>query len=249
MATYFISDLHLAAQATEISQRFINFLNTDIEDAKALYILGDLFEYWIGDDAAEVVEMSPILEKLKTLSDRGIQGYFLAGNRDFLIGQRFSDQTGFKILDDFTVISLYDIPTLLLHGDALCTDDKKHQLFRQQIMTNKDWHESALQKPVEERISIAKEMRSMSNDYKKTLDDSIMDVNKESVINAFRQYKVQHMIHGHTHRPNIHQHKTPLGNAQRIVLGDWYTQLSYLKVTPDKQTFISNGNVVSNVIN
>ena len=240
MATYFISDLHLAAQAPDITQRFIEFLDNDIGDVKTLYILGDLFEYWIGDDAAEVVGMAPILAKLKALSDSGVSGYFIAGNRDFLIGQRFTEQTGFEILNDFTVIDLYGTPTLLLHGDALCTDDEKHMMFRQQIMTNKDWHAMALQKSVEERINIAKEMRSMSADHKMTISDSIMDVNERSVIDAFEQHKVLNMIHGHTHRPKIHEHQTEIGNAERIVLGDWYTQLSYLKVDKNGKNFRSS---------
>lgn len=240
MATYFISDLHLAAQAPDITQRFIEFLDNDIDDVKTLYILGDLFEYWIGDDAAEVVGMAPILAKLKALSDNGVSGYFIAGNRDFLIGQRFTEQTGFEILNDFTVIDLYGTPTLLLHGDALCTDDEKHMMFRQQIMTNKDWHAMALQKSVEERINIAKEMRSMSADHKMTVSDSIMDVNERSVIDAFEQHKVLNMIHGHTHRPKIHEHQTEIGNAERIVLGDWYTQLSYLKVDKNGKNFRSS---------
>jgi len=237
MATYFISDLHLAAQAPDISQRFIEFLDNDIQDAKTLYILGDLFEYWIGDDAAEVVGMSPILAKLKTITDSGVQGYFIAGNRDFLVGQRFTEQTGFEILNDFTVIDLYGTPTLLLHGDALCTDDEKHQLFRQQIMTNQDWHTMALQKTVEERIAIAKEMRNMSADHKKSVSDAIMDVNEQSVVEAFEEYQVINMIHGHTHRPKIHQHQAQQGTAERIVLGDWYTQLSYLKVDENERIF------------
>lgn len=237
MATYFISDLHLAAQAPEITQRFIGFLDNDIKDATALYILGDLFEYWIGDDAAEIVGMSPILAKLKTLTDNGVKAYFIVGNRDFLVGPTFTEQTGFEILSDFTVIDLYGEPTLLLHGDVLCTDDEKHMMFRQQIMTNKDWHKMALQKTIEERIEIAQQMRSMSADHKLSVSDSIMDVNEQSVIDAFEQHQVLNMIHGHTHRPKIHEHKTNLGNAERIVLGDWYTQLSYLKVDESGRCF------------
>jgi len=184
--------------------------------------------------------MSPILTKLRALTDSGVQGYFIAGNRDFLVGQRFTEQTGFEILTDFTVIDLYGTPTLLLHGDALCTDDEKHQLFRQQIMTNKEWHSTALQKPVSERIAIAKEMRSMSADHKESISDAIMDVNEQSVIAAFEQHQVKNMIHGHTHRPKIHQHQTQQGTAERIVLGDWYEQLSYLKVGENGHFFKSH---------
>ena len=237
MATYFISDLHLAAQAPEITERFIKFIDNDIKDIKTLYILGDLFEYWIGDDASEIVGMSPVLAKLKTLTDNGVKGYFIAGNRDFLVGENFTKQTNFEILEDFTVINLCGTPTLLLHGDALCTDDEKHMIFRQQIMTNKNWQAMALQKPVEERIEIAKEMRSLSADHKMAVSDSIMDVNNQSVVDTFEEHRVLKMIHGHTHRPKIHQHQTKLGNAERIVLGDWYHQLSYLKIDENKQIF------------
>lgn len=240
MATYFISDLHLAAQAPEITQRFVDFLDNDIKDATTLYILGDLFEYWIGDDAAAIVGMAPILEKLKALTQAGLKGYFIAGNRDFLVGESFTEQSGFEVLNDFTVVDLYGTKTLLLHGDALCTDDEKHLMFRQQIMTNKDWHAMALQKSIEERIAIAKEMRSMSADHKDTLSDSIMDVNEQSVINAFEEHQVINMIHGHTHRPKIHEHTTARGTAERIVLGDWYTQLSYLKIDENGQYFKSS---------
>lgn len=241
MATYFISDLHLAANAPAISQRFADFLQHDIQDADSLYILGDLFEYWIGDDAAAAVGMQPVLEQLQQLTQQGIKGYFIAGNRDFLVNKTFAATTGFSILADFSIIDLYGTPTLLLHGDALCTDDTKHQTFREQIMTNTAWHAMALEKSIEERIAIAEQLRGMSAEHKMSVSDAIMDVNADSVVKAFEQYGVKHMIHGHTHRPNIHQHQISSGSAERIVLGDWYTQHSFLRVDEQGYTHSNAG--------
>ncbi len=230
MATYFISDLHLAANAPQISERFFQFIQHEINDANTLYILGDLFEYWVGDDAAKTVGMQPVISALQELTTKGVKGFFIAGNRDFLVGDQFSAETGFTVLKDETVVDLYGQETLLLHGDSLCIDDAAHQQFRSQMMTNPEWHQMALSKSIAERIEIAKQMRGLSAEHKMNLSDAIMDVNDSAVVSLMEDRNITHMIHGHTHRPNIHQHKTHNGLSERIVLGDWYHQQSYLRV-------------------
>ena len=228
MSTAFISDLHLAAKAPDISKRFQDYLANDLLGVETLYILGDLFEYWIGDDAAEVLGMQTILEALQNLTKTGIKGYFIAGNRDFLIGETFAQMTGFEILADESVITLGDENVLILHGDSLCTDDHLHQQFRAEMMCNPAFHQQALSLSVEQRIAKAEQLRGMSAEHKSEISMQIMDVNEDSVIKLFEQTGVCRMIHGHTHRPAIHSHSTKNGQAERIVLGDWYTQNSFL---------------------
>ncbi len=228
MNTAFISDLHLSAKAPEISKRFQNYLANELDGIETLYILGDLFEYWIGDDAAELLGMQNILEALQNLTQNGIKGYFIAGNRDFLIGDTFANTTGFEILADESVITLGNEKVLILHGDSLCTDDHLHQQFRTEMMCNPVFHQHALSLSIEERIAKAEQLRGMSAEHKSEVDMSIMDVTEDSVIKLFEQKGVSRMIHGHTHRPAIHSHLTKNGFAERIVLGDWYTQSSFL---------------------
>jgi len=243
MSTTFISDLHLSAKAPKITERFMDFaasITAPSSETKTLYILGDLFEYWIGDDAVAVVGMQGIIDALKKISDANIDAYFIRGNRDFLVTDSFAQQTGFKLLEDETVIDLYGEKNIILHGDSLCTDDQLHQQFRQQMMCNPEWHKLALSLTVEQRIAKAEELRGMSADHKSSISDSIMDVNDQAVVDLFEQHGVTRMIHGHTHRPNMHQHQTKNGESTRIVLGDWYTQSSVLTVTDDQQYSLSN---------
>jgi len=239
MATAFISDLHLSAKAPEISQRFEQYLQNGLNNIDTLYILGDLFEYWIGDDAAQMLGMQLVLDGLKALSDNGIQGYFIAGNRDFLVGEHFSTHTGFEILPDESIVKIGNEKVLILHGDSLCTDDHLHQQFRQQMMCNPAFHQHAMSLSIQERIASAEKLRGMSAEHKSEISMEIMDVNQESVVKLFEDKGVTRMIHGHTHRPNIHQHETSLGDAERIVLGDWYTQSSFL-IHDDKGFHLSN---------
>jgi len=180
-STYFISDLHLSKTDTAITERFNDFIAKHLDDAEELYILGDLFEYWIGDDGTAVVGMEDIISTLKEVTNSGVKGYFVAGNRDFLVGGLFEKMTGFTVLPDFSIIDLYGEKTLILHGDALCSDDHVHQEFRQNIMLNTEWHKQALSISIEERIELAKKMRGTSNDHKMTLSDQIMDVNEDTV--------------------------------------------------------------------
>lgn len=240
MSTAFISDLHLSAKAPEISQRFQEYLLTELSGVKTIYILGDLFEYWIGDDAATLLGMQVVLDALKELTDGGVQGHLIVGNRDFLIGEQFAKHTGFSILDDETVVKIGHEKVLLLHGDSLCTDDHLHQQFREQMMCNKAFHQHALSLSIEERIATAEKMRGMSNKHKSEISDEIMDVNTDSVVKLFEKHDVTRMIHGHTHRPAIHSHDTKNGTAERIVLGDWYTQSSFLRHDDEQGFQLSN---------
>lgn len=232
MHTYFISDLHLSQDNPAIALAFFKFLSKRAVKADALYIIGDLFEYWIGDDAVELLGAEIVIDKLRAISEQ-VPCYFIAGNRDFLVGQQFSDLTGFTILNDESIIDLYGTPTLILHGDSMCTDDVAHQEFRQQVITNESWRKQFLSVSVPERIEQAKQARAQSNMHKTQISTEIMDVTTSTVIQKFESKKVQQMIHGHTHRQATHKHDTRMGTAIRYVLGDWNTTSSILKASPE----------------
>jgi len=232
MTTYFISDLHLTPERPAVINGFFDFLKNTAPKADQLYILGDLFEYWIGDDAAELLNANSIIAALEQVSSV-TDGYFMVGNRDFLVGNEFSNMTGFKLIDNETVIDLYGTPTLLLHGDTLCTDDVAHMQFLEQMVTNQVWRDEFLALPIPERIEQAKMARMASHEHKQQVSMEIMDVTESSVINAFERHSVLQMIHGHTHRQNIHKYDTVDGEAKRYVLGDWHKTGSLL--TADDQ--------------
>lgn len=240
MHTYFISDLHLQKQTPQTIQAFIYFLTKQAPTAERIYLLGDLFEFWIGDDAAPMLGAEPILGAMQALASQ-VDCYFIAGNRDFLVGEQFSQQSGFKILDDETVIDLYGTATLILHGDSLCTEDIAHQQFRKQIVTNKEWREGFLTLSIAERIEQAKLARMESNQHKSEVTMDIMDVTETAVIDAFTNNGVKNMIHGHTHRQNIHQYELQNNEkATRYVLGDWHTSASVLIAKDDGTLTIDN---------
>lgn len=231
MATFFISDLHLSGERPEIISQFIDFLENQAANAEAVYILGDLFEVWVGDDAIPT-DMQPVIRSLHTLTSGGTPVFVMAGNRDFLLGNQFEKLTGCTLIDDPTTIDLYGVPTLLLHGDTLCTDDVDYQQFRTMVR-DPDWQKEFLSKTIDERISIGKEARQESMALTKEKPEEIMDVNRETVVNTFRSYNAHQMIHGHTHRPAIHQLDIDNRTVRRIVLGDWYDQSSILEVEND----------------
>jgi UDP-2,3-diacylglucosamine hydrolase len=226
MATLFISDLHLDESRPEIINLFERFLAEDARGAKALYILGDLFESWIGDD-----DDSPLADRvaraLRTLSDSGVPIYFMRGNRDFVLGKDFARRAGMTILDDPTVIDLEGKPALLMHGDTLCTDDIAYQKFRR-IMHNRWFQRIALALPLSIRRRIAGRLRGQSQKYIARKSEAIMDVNQSAVENAMRAHGVLLLVHGHTHRPATHRFDMDGQIAERIVLGDWYDQSSIL---------------------
>ncbi len=227
MTTLFISDLHLEAERPEIGQQFIRFLQTDATEAEALYILGDLFEAWVGDDDPNA-HYAMIKLAIRKLADSGIPVYFMHGNRDFMIGRKFANETGVEILKDPYPVKMYGQKALLSHGDAMCTDDVQYQRVR--LMTrDPDWQQSMLAKPLKERLRIAEEARRQSLEQKLNLSMDIMDVNQGAVMRTINEHGVDVLLHGHTHRPDIHT--VDLGNrkAKRIVLGDWYSQGSVVR--------------------
>ena len=227
MTTLFISDLHLEADRADIGDQFLQFLSNECSEAEALYILGDLFEAWVGDDNPNA-HYAVIRLAIRHLVDGGVPVYFMHGNRDFMIGRRFANETGVEILKDPYPITMYGQKALLSHGDAMCTDDTQYQRVR--VMTrNPDWQASMLAKPLKERLRIATEARRQSLEQTINMSLDIMDVNKDEVERVIREYGVDVLLHGHTHRPDVHT--VDLGNrrAKRIVLGDWYTQGSVLR--------------------
>jgi len=219
MRTLFISDLHLDAKLPHLTDLFTHFMREQVGDAKALYILGDLFEVWVGDDdnRAEIEQfISIIAEVVKS----GVTVYVMHGNRDFLIGNEFAARTGCTLLDDPTVIDLYGKPTLLLHGDSLCTDDVEHQQSRV-VLRGDAWQQDFLQHSLENRIEKAQAYRTMSRSHLQDEGNAIIDVDDEAVKSNMHEFNVTQMIHGHTHRPAIHELNLDSGPARRIVLGDW----------------------------
>jgi len=225
--TLFISDLHLAPDTPVANDALLYFLQRTAPAAKALYVLGDLFEYWIGDDALEHPFARGITEAFRKLSDAGVRVYFMHGNRDFLIGSRFARESGMKILEDPTVVNLYGRPTLLMHGDTLCSDDVEYQKFRAMVR-NPAWQRAFLAKPLAERAGVAQDVRGQSEQAKQRKDMAIMDVTPATVEEVLRRHAYPQLIHGHTHRPARHEHIVDGRLCERWVLADWYDQGSYL---------------------
>ncbi|MCW9024877.1 MAG: UDP-2,3-diacylglucosamine diphosphatase [Gammaproteobacteria bacterium] len=227
MTTLFISDLHLAGDRPNITELFIDFLGGRARNAKALYILGDLFEAWLGDDMI-LPEYQKAIAAMKALSDSGVALYLMHGNRDFLMGEKLAELTGSILLDDPCVIDLEGTPTLIMHGDTLCTDDVEYMKFRSMVR-NPDWQAQMLAKTPEERLALAKQLREVSKQETGNKAEAIMDVNQQEVERVFTQHNVSQLIHGHTHRPNIHELTINNQATKRIVLGDWYEQGSVLE--------------------
>ncbi|WP_100656878.1 UDP-2,3-diacylglucosamine diphosphatase [Alteromonas flava] len=228
--TYFISDLHLGEDFPEITACFETFMREQAPEADALYVLGDLFEVWIGDDNQTPFNQH-IAAIFKSLS-ASTPIFFIHGNRDFAIGERFARQAGFTILAEQTVIDLYGEPTLLLHGDELCTDDIEYQKFRRRARTR--WWQTLMGAlPLALRRHLASRGRKKSTANKQRLAADIMDVAPDAVIETFTKHNVHTMIHGHTHRPAVHELDVNGQSARRIVLGDWYEQGSVLVATPN----------------
>jgi len=232
MTTYFIADLHLSAQQPQVSQSFVKFCRDKARNARALYILGDFFEYWLGDDALDKTAHL-VQRELQTLNQSGVAVYYMAGNRDFLLGQTFADSCGMTILSEPTVIDLYGEKVLLIHGDAECTDDIAYQKVRT-LLRNKQWQIDFLQKPIAERIEFAEKARKQSQSHTQNSDNLIMDVNSQAIKKLFKEHAVKTIIHGHTHRPAVHHEQ----DTTRIVLGDWHHQSSYLAVKQNSMQLI-----------
>ena len=231
MATFFISDLHLDDARPHIVEDFERFCAGEAGSADALYVLGDLFEAYIGDDDDAALN-ARVAQALHGVADAGVPVHFIAGNRDFLLGEGYAHRCGMDLLEDGAVVDLYGTPTLILHGDVLCTDDAAYVAFREQVR-DPAWQAAFLARPLAERRAFAAQARDASRAHTSQTDVAIMDVNPHAVESALRQAGVTRMIHGHTHRPAVHDFALNGKPARRIVLGDWYEQGSVLRVTPD----------------
>ncbi|MFK3846108.1 UDP-2,3-diacylglucosamine diphosphatase [Stenotrophomonas sp. NPDC078853] len=238
MTTLFISDLHLDASRPAITDLFLAFLRSEALEADALYILGDLFEAWIGDDTPSPAA-DAVAAALKEVSDAGVPVYFIRGNRDFLLGEQYAARAGMRILPDPCVIDLYGTPVLLQHGDLLCTDDLPYQQFRAQTR-DPAFQAQFLAQPLAARIAFAQKARDASQSRQSEMKqgdraqfETVTDVAPAEVDATFIRFGVDTMIHGHTHRPAVHSLMAGGQARTRIVLGDWYEQGSVLRVTSD----------------
>ncbi|MBW7470243.1 UDP-2,3-diacylglucosamine diphosphatase [Marinobacter sp. F4218] len=233
MTMLFISDLHLEESRPDITEAFLDFLTNKAMGVERLYILGDFFEAWIGDD-----ERTPLQEKvasaLKEVNESGTAIFLMHGNRDFLIGEDFCNRAGATLLDDPTVVDLYGTPTLLMHGDSLCTADVEYQKFRAN-MRNPQWQQMILQRPLADRQQMARQLREISMAKNQGKEETIMDVTPEEVVKEMEAHGVQRLIHGHTHRPAEHQLEANGQPAKRIVLGDWDKNVWWLEVGPGEE--------------
>jgi UDP-2,3-diacylglucosamine hydrolase len=229
MTTLFISDLHLDEQRPAVTALFLDWLRREATQAEALYILGDLFEAYIGDDD-DAPLVAAVADALHAVSERGVRVFFVHGNRDFLVGDAFARRAGLTLLPETSVVDLHGTPTLLLHGDTLCLDDVAYQRIRGQLR-HPDWQWQFLAQPLAARRAFAAQARAESAKHTGTMDAAIMDVTPSAVEQALAEHGVLRMVHGHTHRPALHD----LGSGcQRIVLGDWYEQGSVLRVDAER---------------
>ena len=229
MATLFIADLHLSTEEPAITAGFLRLLEGEARTAEALYILGDLFEAWIGDDDPNPLHAA-IAAAIRALVESGVPCYFIHGNRDFLIGKRFARQSGMTLLPAEKVLTLYGERILIMHGDTLCTDDVGYQRFRAKVQQR--WLQTLfLSLPLFIRQRIAAKMRAGSKASNQTKSDAIMDVNQQAVSEVMRQHHVRHLIHGHTHRPAIHDLQIEGHPARRYVLGAWHQEGSMIKAS------------------
>lgn len=232
MSTLFIADLHLDDARLQITGLFERYLASDeARKASAVYILGDLVEAWIGDDDDAELP-SRIARATRALRDSGVPVYFMVGNRDFLLGEAFAERAGLTLLDDGVVHDIEGTPTLLMHGDVLCTDDVAYQTVRAQVRTDA-WKQQILSMSLEARRAFAANARNDSKAKTGSTDETIMDANQQAVEEAMRKAGVRRLVHGHTHRPAVHDFTLDGAPAQRIVLGDWYDHGSVLRIDGD----------------
>ena len=240
MDTLFISDLHLDSKRPEVIRYFTNYLKNLSKDIGSIYILGDFVESWVGDDdPAE--GLGELFEQIK-IKSKYLDIYFMHGNRDFMMSEYFCQKLGMKLLPDPSIISLHGQDIIIMHGDTLCIDDHRYQNFRK-LVRSKSWQNEMLKKSLKERIKLAEELRQKSSQETESKQEIIMDVNDQEVEKTFLKYNVNLMIHGHTHRPNIHISKFNDKEFKRIVLGDWYNSSFILKykknkILIDKTSFI-----------
>jgi UDP-2,3-diacylglucosamine hydrolase len=231
VATLFISDLHIDASRDDITEHFLKFLKTEADGAAALYILGDLFESWIGDDAPDAAQ-SAVIAGLHELTSSGVPCFVMHGNRDFLLAAEFSRASGARLLPDPLIATLYGEPVLVMHGDALCTDDRAYQRLRATVR-DAAWQRQFLALSIEARRALAGAARAGSQAHTAAMENTITDVNSDSVAAALRAAGTATLLHGHTHRPAIHALEVDGKPRTRIVLGDWYHQGSVLRWDDD----------------
>lgn len=228
MSTLFVSDLHLDPERPAVTDLFLHFLGEEARGAQALYILGDLFEAWVGDD--DDTELAhAVAAALHQVSHAGTPIGFIRGNRDFLLGQDYAERCGMRLLPDPCVLVLHGEPTLLLHGDLLCSDDTAYLTLRRQ-MRDPAWQANFLAQPLPARRAFAQQARAASRAHQQSMALEIGDATDSEVDAMFARYGVSRMIHGHTHRPKIHAHRVGDRDCERIVLGDWYEQGSVLRL-------------------
>lgn len=218
----FISDLHLSAEQAHSTQVFLSFMQQMAPQAEVLYILGDLFEYWAGDDDLDDPFHQQITRSIRHLSSSGTDVFIMHGNRDLLMAQQLTAACGATLLPDPTLLDLYGTSTLLTHGDLLCTDDVAYQVYRKQVH-DAGWQQQFLAQPLPQRKAFITQLRARSESEKKTKSSEIMDVNNNAVAEMLRQHHYPRLIHGHTHRLNLHEHIVDGQQCERWVLGDWYT--------------------------
>jgi UDP-2,3-diacylglucosamine hydrolase len=227
VAVLFISDLHLTAGDAETIRRFVEFTDGPARAAEELYILGDLFEAWVGDDDDDP-RIAPIIAALRRLTAAGVPCRVMHGNRDFLLGPRFCALTGCELLGDYERVTLFGQPVLLTHGDLLCTDDTRYMTLRAELRSAA-WQREFLGKPLDERRQVASDLRQLSATEISQKSDYIMDVNQAAVERTMREHDVTLLMHGHTHRPAVHRFDLGGREAARIVLGAWYHEASIVR--------------------
>jgi len=237
VSTLFISDLHLEESRPDITEAFLGFLDEKARSADVLYILGDFFESWIGDDEHTPLQLQ-IATALRTLSDDGMEIFLMHGNRDFLIGEDFCERAGATLLNDPALVNLYGTRTLLMHGDSLCTADEEYQKFRAS-MRNPQWQQMILQRPLADRQQMARQLREISMAKNQGKAEAIMDVTPEAVVKEMQHHGVTRLIHGHTHRPAEHALTVNGIAAKRIVLGDWHENVWWLEVKPGQEPVLN----------
>jgi UDP-2,3-diacylglucosamine hydrolase len=237
LLSFFVSDLHLSETRPAANEAFFSFIEQKAASAQALYILGDLFEYWIGDDDLAEPFHAVVAGFLRRLSRAGVALYVMQGNRDFLMGARFCEATGAQLLEDPSVLELAGIKTLLMHGDTLCSDDADYQDWRR-VARSERWQREFLSKPLAERRRAILELRERSKNAIRAKPAQVMDVNDDAVRNAFRQHGVTRLVHGHTHKAGTHSVEVDGRLCERWVLPDWYGPGGYLAIGAGKPRLV-----------
>jgi len=225
----FISDLHLSENTPSVTEGFFKFLKTAAQELSHLYILGDLFEAWVGDDDNSELATN-VMQKINHATRSGLEIFFIHGNRDFLCGQKFAEQSNLTLLPDPFFLSFFDQKIALSHGDSFCIEDLEYMKFKKEVRSE-EWQQEFLQKPLNDRLNIASNMRDASQKNNTNKDIAIMDVTPTAIQDFFAEHRIDLLIHGHTHRPNTH-HINP---GTRIVLGDWHKTGWYLMLDEQQQ--------------